>query len=246
MYDARGKIVESKASARDTVLTVDMPDTLDEGTRYVVSWRRIRGRTPDRRGPDLLGRTSQQCRTTSTEARRVVPASGVRDALSVVQVTQLPGTVRGGRARRVHRVAAPAIATAGRAAPPAATHRACLGRDRGPGRCHLPPLQRRLHSRDWVSPTCWVGRCGPSRVGAQLSSLGMLTAGLAASRRIAWHHTVARSRARARHRVGGDGHRVPCRGRPLEAYPPQLLVVATDALHVAAGAVWLVGSSVSR
>ena len=38
VFDAQGEAVTSEAATRDAVLTVDLPDTLAEGT-YVVSWR---------------------------------------------------------------------------------------------------------------------------------------------------------------------------------------------------------------
>ncbi len=38
VFDAQGESVTSEAATRDEVLTVDLPDTLAEGT-YVVSWR---------------------------------------------------------------------------------------------------------------------------------------------------------------------------------------------------------------
>ena len=83
MYDARGKTVESKASARDTVLTVDVPDTLEEGT-YVVSWRVV---SAD--GHPVAGSLTFSVGQPSTDVRappRPDESSppGVRGTLSVV------------------------------------------------------------------------------------------------------------------------------------------------------------------
>ena len=84
MYDARGNAVESKASARDTVLTVDVPDTLDEGT-YVVSWRVVSADGHPVAGALTfsVGRPSAVVRQPPTPDES--SASGVRGALSAVQ-----------------------------------------------------------------------------------------------------------------------------------------------------------------
>ena len=84
MYDARGNAVKSKSSARDTVLTVDVPNTLDEGT-YVVSWRVVSadGRPVAGALTFSVGRPSAVVRSPPTPDGS--SASSVRGALSAVQ-----------------------------------------------------------------------------------------------------------------------------------------------------------------
>jgi copper transport protein len=240
MYDARGKTVESQASARDTVLTVDVPDTLGKGT-YVVDWRVV---SAD--GHPVAGALTFSVGRPSAVVRRPPPtpdessASGVRGALSVVQAVGYLGLflaaglvvfagwllpavpqldVLRRRLRRIARGAASVAALAGLVQLPVSG-----------------AYQQGLGFDGLLGASAWSGAGG-----RDLLALAMLVGGLA----------VAVGPLGA-DRLGGRARNIATAGAVVaiaspsvvghsRAYPPQFLVVATDVLHVAVGAVWLGG-----
>ena len=218
MYDARGNAVESKASARDTVLTVDVPDTLAEGT-YVVSWRVVSADGHPVAGALTfsVGQPSSR-RTATTEARRVVPARGARRAecrpgtSATWDCSWPPGSWCSPRgcSRRCR----------GWTCCAAGCDASCVSRPRWrcwPVLVQLPlsgAYQQGLGFSDLLGGSVWSGAGG-----RELLGLVLLTGRPRARRRPARHHTVARSRAGGRHRGNGAGHRVAVRGRPLEGLP---------------------------
>jgi copper transport protein len=239
MYDAQGKALESKASARDNVLTVDVPDTLDEGT-YVVSWRVV---SAD--GHPIAGSLTFSVGQASSVVRPPPEAdessaSGVRGALSVVQALGYLGLflaaglvvftawllpplprldVLRRRLRRVVRVSAAVAVLAGLVQLP-------LG----------GAYQQGLGFSDLLGGSVWSGAGG-----RELLGLVLLTAGLSLA--VA---PLGVAPLLGRMRVVATAGAVLAMASPSvvghsRAFPPQLLVVATDVLHVAAGSVWVGG-----
>ena len=239
MYDARGKAVESKASARDNVLTVDVPDTLDEGT-YVVSWRVV---SAD--GHPVAGSLTFSVGQPSTDVqappkRDESSPPGVRGALSVVHAVGYLGLfltaglvvftawllpalprldVLRRRLRRIVRVSAAVAALAGLVQLPLSG-----------------AYQQGLGFSDLLGGSVWSGAGG-----RELLGLVLLVAGLALA--VA---PLGITPLLGRWRVVATAGAVMVVASPSvvghsRAFPPQLLVVATDVLHVAAGAVWLGG-----
>jgi len=239
MYDARGKVVDSKASAHDAVLTVDVPDTLDEGT-YVVSWRVVSADGHPVAGALTfsVGRPSAVVRPPPTPDES--SASGVRGALSAVQAIGYLGLF----------LAAGLVVFAGWLLP-------ALPR--------LDVLRRRLRrtARGAALLAALAGLLQLPLSGAYQQGLGF--AGLLEAS--AWSGAGGRELLALTTLVGGLGLAVaPLGADPLvgrargiatagavvaiaspsvvghsRAFPPQLLVIATDILHVAVGAVWLGG-----
>ena len=239
MYDARGKPVESKPSARDTVLTVDVPDTLDEGT-YVISWRVVSADGHPVAGALTfsVGRPSAVVRPPSTPDKS--SASGVRGALSTVQAIGYVGLflaaglvvfagwllpalprldVLRRRLRRIARGAASVAALAGVVQFPLSS-----------------AYQQGLGFAGLLEASVWSGEGG-----RDLLALAMLVGGLAVA--------VGPLGADP---LGGRARNIAMAGAVVaiaspsvvghsRAYAPQFLVVATDVLHVAVGAVWLGG-----
>ena len=239
MYDARGKAVESKASARDTVLTVDVPDTLAEGT-YVISWRVVSADGHPVAGALTfsVGRPSAVVRPPPTPDES--SASGVRGALSAVQAIGYLGLF----------LAAGLVVFAGWLLPPlprldvlrrrlrrfargAATVAAVAGL------VQLPlsgAYQQGLGFAGLLEASAWSGAGG-----RELLALAMLVGGLAmAVVPLGADPLVGRARGIA---TAGAVLAIasPSVVGHSRAFPPQLLVIATDVLHVAVGAVWLGG-----
>ena len=239
MYDARGKAVESKASARDTVLTVDVPDTLAEGT-YVVSWRVVSADGHPVAGALTfsVGRPSAVVRPPPTPDES--SASGVRGALSAAQAIGylglflaaglvvfagwlLPALPRLDVLRRRLRLIARGAASV-----------AALT-----GLMQLPlsgAYQQGLSFADVLDASAWSGAGG-----RELVALAMLVGGLAvAVAPLGGDPLVGRARV-----IATAGAVVAIASPSVvghsRAFPPQLLVIATDVLHVAVGAVWLGG-----
>ena len=239
MYDARGDAVESEASARDKVLTVDVPDKLADGT-YVISWRVV---SAD--GHPVAGALTFSVGQPSTVVRQpptpdASAATGVRGALSVAQgvgylglflaaglvmftAWLLPGLPRldvlRRRLRRIVRVSAAVAVLAGLVQLPLSG-----------------AYQQGLGFSDLLGGSVWS-----SAGGRELLGLGLLTAGLLLA--VA---PLGAAPLRGRGRVVATAGAVLAIASPSvvghsRAYPPQLLVVATDVLHVAAGAVWFGG-----
>ena len=239
MYDARGKTVESKASARDTVLSVDVPDTLDAGT-YVVRWRVVSADGHPVAGALTfsVGRPSAVVRQPLTPDES--SASRVRGVLSAVQAIGYLGlflaaglVVFAGwllpalprldvlrcRLRRIARGAASFAALA--------------------GLLQLPlsgAYQQGLGIAGLLEASAWFGAGG-----RDLLALAMLVGGLAMA-----VGPLGADPLRGRARNIATAGAVVAIASPSvvghsRAFAPQFLVVATDVLHVAVGAVWLGG-----
>jgi len=239
MYDARGNTVGSKASARDSVLTVDVPDTLDAGT-YVISWRVVSADGHPIAGALTfsVGRPSAVVRPLPTPDE--ASASGVRGALSAVQAVGYLGLFLAAGLvlfagwllpalprldilrRRLRRIAWTAASVAALA-----------------GLVQLPlsgAYQQGLGFAGLLEASAWSGA-----EGRELLALAMLVGGLAVAVTPLGAAPLA-GRART---VATAGAVVAIASPSVighsRAYAPQLLVVATDVLHVAVGAVWLGG-----
>ena len=239
MYDARGKTVESRSSARDTVLAVDVPDTLDEGT-YVISWRVVSADGHPVAGALTfsVGRPSAVVRPPPTPDES--SASGVRGALSVVQAVGYLGLFLAAGLvvftgwllpalprldvlrRRLRRIAWAAASVAALA-----------------GLVQLPlsgAYQQGLGFADLLEASAWSGAGG-----RDLLALAMLVGGLAmAVAPLGADSLVGRARSIA---TAGTVLAIasPSVVGHSRAYAPQLLIVVTDVLHVSVGAVWLGG-----
>ena len=221
------------------MLTVDVPDTLDEGT-YVVSWRVVSADGHPVAGALTfsVGRPSAVVRPPPTPDES--SASGVRGALSAVQAIGYLGLflaaglvvfagwllpalprldVLRRRLRRVARGAASVAALAGLVQLPLSG-----------------AYQQGLGFAGLLEASAWSGAGG-----RDLLALAMLVGGLAMAvgplGADPWVGVPATSQRRERwwrsRRPSVVGH--------SRAYAPQFLVVATDVLHVAVGAVWLGG-----
>lgn len=89
VFDAAGDPVDSTAAARDTVVTADLPDSLDDGT-YVVTWRAVSSDGHPISG-SLTFSIGAPSETVVAPPVDTGPATTLRGDLSVVQAVQYVG-----------------------------------------------------------------------------------------------------------------------------------------------------------
>ncbi|WP_341926127.1 copper resistance protein CopC [Nocardioides psychrotolerans] len=89
VFDAAGDPVDSSAEARDTVVTADLPDELDDGT-YVVTWRAVSSDGHPISG-SLTFSIGAPSETVVAPPVDAAPSNDLRSDLSVVQAIQYVG-----------------------------------------------------------------------------------------------------------------------------------------------------------
>lgn len=237
VFDAAGDVVPARASAGGTVLEVDLPDRLTDGT-YVVVWGVV---SAD--GHPVSGSLTFSVGAPSPRVSEPEPApeagAAVTAALGITQGAAYMGLLltaglsifslllppsRADRARRRLRRTAVGTAALGTAAAFVSLPLASL--TLGGGRLSA------LTSRN-----TWAGIGSPDLLPAVMTGLGL---GLVAS---SLRVQVRRSRLSSLVLVLGLALAViaPALGGHARAAEPQLASMALDALHVLVGAVWLGG-----
>ncbi len=239
LFDADGDVVSSEASARDAVLIVDLPETLADGS-YVVSWRVVSADGHPVAGALTFSVGQPSAVVTPPSSPNETSSSSVRGALSAVQGAGYLGLFLGAGLlvfaawllpplprldvlrRRLARVAQASAAVAVLA-----------------GLLQLPlsgAYQQGLDLVDVLSAAAWSGAWG-----RELLALLLLAGGLGPAVALLGDRPLSG----AGRVVGTVGAAVALVSPSLvghsRAFPPQVLVILTDALHLAVGAVWLGG-----
>ncbi|NYJ00568.1 copper transport protein [Nocardioides thalensis] len=238
VYDAAGEPVEAEASARDAVVTADLPDGLDDGT-YVVTWRVVSSDGHPIAGSLTFHVGEPSASVQPPQTPTADDGGGLRTTIAIVQalgylgllvaaglVVFLGWTARGIRLREVVRRrlllvlrfgAALAVAAAALGVPLAGAYQQGIGL-RGLGDAASYDM---------------------ALVGDQVTVLVLQLAGLGLA-------VAMTARERATPSLVGDlGAAVavwsPALVGHTRAYEPVSLLVVTDALHLSAAAVWLGG-----
>lgn len=238
VYDAAGEPVEVDASARDAVVTADLPGGLDDGT-YVVTWRVV---SSD--GHPIAGSLTFHvgAPSPSVQPPRTPTASddgGLRTTVAIVQalgyvgllvaaglVVFLGWTARGIRLRSVVRRRLLVVLRSGAGVAVAA---AALG----------VPLAGAYQQGSGLRGLGEAASYDAALVGDQVTVLVLQLVGLGLA--VAMTATERETPSL----VGDLGAAVavwsPALVGHTRAYEPVSLLVVTDALHLSAGAVWLGG-----
>lgn len=238
VYDAAGEPVEAESSARDAVVTADLPDGLDDGT-YVVTWRVVSSDGHPIAGSLTFHVGAPSPTVQPPQTPTATDGGGLRTAVAVVQalgyvgllvaaglVVFLGWTARGIRLRDVVRRrlllalrfgAGVAVAAAALGVPLAGAYQQGLG----------------------LSGLGDPASYDTALVGDQVTVLVLHLVGLGLA-------VAMTARERATPSLVGDlGAAVavwsPALVGHTRAYEPVSLLVVTDALHLSAGAVWLGG-----
>lgn len=237
VFDATGEPVESDSSSRDEVVTTDLPDTLDDGS-YVIVWRAISADGHPIAGSLTFAVGAPSPQVAAPQVPDADPAA-VRNALSVVQALSYAGlllaaglvlfwawAVRGVRLDAAVRERVLKVAWS-------ATGVALVA---GIALVPLTGAYQQGLPLDRLGESAAVDL---SLVGDDLVVLGLQAVGLLAALVL-----VARD--------GGSAHRAAVGAAAVAALSPALvghtraiepvwLLVATDLLHLAAGATWFGG-----
>ncbi len=237
-FDADGKPITTSASASDTLVTVDLPDQLADGT-YVVVWRvvsadghpvagsltfsvgtpsvRVVSPTPPERAGTVV--------TSVLSTAQAVGYVGLLLAvgLGIFTVLLVPAHVRADRPRSRMRTVASAAAVVSVAAATATLPLAVITQHGG-GLADLAALET------------WVSITPTPLIALILLSVGLLLVRVALRARLllVWQRAA----------LGlGTGLAVasPALTGHSRAFEPQAPVIALDVLHVLAGSVWLGG-----
>lgn len=232
VFDAAGESVDSTATGEDEVVTVDLPDDLDNGT-YVVAWRVVSADGHPISGsltfsigapsenvvsPDVGGDTSAGTKADLGIAQGLGYAGLLVAAGLAVFCAWMLGDVRPApetmeRLRRLQRTATVvAIAAAAIGVPLAGAYQQGLGMQ--------GLTDRAAYDLDLVGDDVLV---------LALQAVGLVLALILTGRRV----PVTAAAALAVWSPALVGH--------TKAYEPVPLLVVTDALHLSAGAIWLGG-----
>jgi len=239
LFDADGDVVSSEASVRDAVLNVDLPETLADGS-YVVSWRVVSADGHPVAGALTFSVGQPSAVVKPPSSPNETSSSSVRGALSAVQGACYLGLFLGAGLmvfaawllpplprldvlrRRLARVAQASAAVAVLA-----------------GLLQLPlsgAYQQGLDLVDVLSAAAWSGAWG-----RELLALLLLAGGLGPAVALLGDRPLSGA-GRVVVTVGTAVALVsPSLVGHSRAFPPQVLVILTDALHLAVGAVWLGG-----
>ncbi len=240
VFDAAGDPVVSEAQARDTVVTADLPDRLDDGT-YVVTWRAVSSDGHPISG-SLTFSIGAPSETVVAPPVDAAPTSDLRGDLSVVQAIQylglllaaglvvfgtwIGGTLVPTRARVRIRLLAGASAGAAVLAAAASV-----------------PLNGAYQQGLGLAGTASAEAFDLALVGDDVLVLVLLVAGLALA--AAGAGSGARTTLVQRRVMVTVGAAVALLAPALvghtRAFEPVALLVVTDVVHLAAGAVWLGG-----
>lgn len=238
VYDADGGTVDSSASARDKVVTVDLPDRMATGT-YVVTWRAVSGDGHPIAGSLTfsIGRPSAKVaapKPTDADSPAVAAALStlqgtgylglfVAVGLAVFTSILLPRTVTLGRARTRLQLLAQVAATVALLAAALAIPLTVV-------------YQQGLGLARIAAPATWLEASPTALIGFALLAVGFTLLG----QNVSGAGSDRRTRGYA---LGGVALAViaPALTGHTRAFSPEPLVVATDILHVLAGSVWLGG-----
>ena len=238
VFDAGGGAVDVSATARDAVVTVDLPDRMRTGT-YVATWRAVSGDGHPVAGSVTfsIGAPSAKVaapRPSTVDSPAVSRALGAVQAvayvglflaagLAVFAATMLPTTSTPGTAR--HRIQEVAKASALLALVAAVL---------------AIPLtvarQQGLALERVTARTTWLDASPTAAVALVLLALGFTLLG----QNVAGAATDRRSRVFALSGVALVVL-VPALTGHTRGSSPELLVIGTDVVHVLAGSVWLGG-----
>ncbi|WP_165821174.1 FixH family protein [Nocardioides gansuensis] len=238
VFDAAGEPVESTATTRDRVMTVDLPDELADGS-YVVAWRVVSadghpvagsltfavGEPSPRVEPPPVAELDDPAVTTALSITQAIVYLGLflTVGLAVFLAFLLPAGVRADRprerARRVVSVASACCALA-----------AVLSVPLGILDQQGIPVANLADADSWTSVTAGT-----------LVALVLLLAGLLAVR-LSLGSRLDGPRARGVLLAGvALAVSAPAVTGHTRTFGPQAVVIATDVLHVLAGGVWLGG-----
>lgn len=237
-FDADGKPITASASASDTLVTVDLPDQLADGT-YVVVWRVVSadghpvagsltfsvGKPSVRVVSPKLPEPAGTAVTTTLSTAQAATYIGLLLAvgLGIFTVLLVPAHVRADRPRRRMRTVTTAAAAVSVAAA-AATLPLTVINQQGGGLAGLTALE----TRAGITPTALIALA--------LLSVGLLLV------RIALEQRFPPVRQRAALGLGTCLAVVsPALTGHSRVFEPQGPVIALDVLHVLAGSVWLGG-----
>ena len=236
VFDATGKELSSSATTRDAVLTVDLPDSMADGT-YVVSWRVVSADGHPVAGSLTfsVGAPSPVVRppappTSDASVRALLSAADalrylglfVASGLAIFCCWMLPGIARleqpRDRLRRVARGAAAVAIVAGLLQLP------------------LSGAYQQGSGAAGALLDGWSGVTGDAGTTTVLMVIGLLTAVLPLG-------TAAPSRYVREVTTTGVAIAVlsPALVGHTRAFEPQWPLVLTDVLHLAAGTIWLGG-----
>ena len=239
VFDASGDMVTSEASARDAVLSVDLPETLAGGS-YVVSWRVVSADGHPVAGALTFSVGQPSAVVQPPPSPNESSSSSVRSALSTMQGVGYLGLFLG----------AGLVAFAAWLLPPLArldalrrrlarVAQACAAVAVLAGLLLLPlsgAYQQGLDLADVLGAAAWSGAWG-----RELLALLLLAGGLGPAVALLGDKPLS-DRVRVVATVGTTVALVsPSLVGHSRAYPPQVLVILTDVLHLAVGAVWLGG-----
>ncbi len=238
VFDATGAPVDSSASASGQVVTVDLPDTLAEGT-YVVAWRIVSADGHPVAGSLTFSVGTPSLRVVSPPPPRAA-GSSVTTSLAVVNgvtyigllltvglgiflLLLLPAEAKADRPRQRAR----RLMTIGTI---------CAGVAAVAGLPLTAVNQLGLGLGDLVSSDVWAGVTTTAVAAVAAVVIGLLLVRLA----------VACRREADRPRMllaagGGLAVFAPALTGHSRGFEPQLPVIAVDVLHVLAGSVWLGG-----
>jgi copper transport protein len=238
VFDADGRPVTASASASDTVVTVDLPDQLNDGT-YVVVWRIVSadghpvagsltfsvGKPSVRVVSPKLPESAGPAVTTVLSTAQAASYIGLLLAvgLGIFAVLLIPAPVRADRPRRRIRVLTSAAAVVSVVAATTALPLTVINQQGG-------------GLDDLAAPDTWSDTTPVTLIALFLLASGLVLVRVSLGGRFA----LVRQRA-----VLGLGIGLavvsPALTGHSRAFEPQAPVVVVDVLHVLAGSVWLGG-----
>ena len=238
VFDADGQPVTAAASANDTVVTVELPDRLEDGT-YVVVWRLVSadghpvagsltfsvGEPSIRVVSPPPPETAGPAATTALSIAQAATYTGLLLAvgLGVFAVLLIPARVRADRPRRRIRKLTTAAAVVSVLAATATLPLTVINQQGG----GLGGL---------VAPKTWSDATPATLVELILLAIGLVLV------RVSLDERLVLVRRRAVLGLGtGSAVVSPALTGHSRALEPQALLIVVDVLHVLAGSVWLGG-----
>lgn len=238
VYDAAGRPVEVEASGRDTVVTADLPESLDDGT-YVVTWRVVSSDGHPIAGSLTFHVGAPSESVVPPETAPTTDDAPLRTTVAIVQGVGYVGLLLAGglvvflgwtaRGIRLHDAVRRRVVLVLRTAAGVAIASAAIG----------VPLAGAYQQGLGLGGVLDPDSLDPSLVGDQLTVLALQVVGLGVA-------VLLAGRARPTPSLTGDLGAALAVWSPAlvghpRAYEPVSLLVVTDALHLTAGAVWLGG-----
>jgi copper transport protein len=237
-FDADGKPISVSASASDTLVTVDLPDQLADGT-YVVVWRVVSAdghpvagsltfsvgkpsiRVASPKLPEAAGPAVTAALSTAQAGSYIGLLLAV--GLGIFAVFLVPARVRADRPRSRMRALITAAAVVSVVAATATMPLSVINQQGG-------------GLADLTAPETWARTTPTTLIALALLAVGLFLVRVALEERL----PVARQRAALG--LGAFLAAVsPALTGHSRAFEPQVAVIAVDVLHVLAGSVWLGG-----